>query len=157
MNRLLTVGCVGLVFACASMSGLAEETGAVTSRTALAVGQEASSSVLDGVFTSAQALRGGGLYNENCASCHGQDFMGDEMAPSIAGSEFIGFWTEVPVGSLFERIKVSMPADGPGRLTDEEYVDVVAYLLDANSYPAGDQELPAEKVALDAIMIVAAE
>ena len=62
MNRLLTVGCVGLVFACASMSGLAEETGAVPSRTALAVGQEASSSVLDGVFTSAQALRGGGLY-----------------------------------------------------------------------------------------------
>ena len=157
MNRLLTVGCVGLVFACASMSGLAEETGAVTSRTALAVGQEASSSVLDGVFTSAQALRGGGLYNENCASCHGQDFMGDEMAPSIAGNDFIVFWTEVPVGSLFERIKVSMPEDGPGRLTDEEYVDVVAYLLDANSYPAGDQELPAEKVALDAIMIVAAE
>ena len=157
MNRPLTVGCVGLVFACASMGGLAEETGVVTSRTALAVGQEASSSVLDGVFTSAQALRGGGLYNENCASCHGQDFMGDEMAPSIAGNDFIVFWTEVPVGSLFERIKVSMPEDGPGRLTDEEYVDVVAYLLDANSYPAGDQELPAEKVALDAIMIVAAE
>ena len=157
MNRLLTVGCVGLVFACASMSGLAEETGAVTSRTALAVGQEASSSVLDGVFTSAQARRGGQLYNQNCVSCHGQDFKGDEMAPSIAGNDFIVFWTEVPVGSLFERIKVSMPADGPGRLTDEEYVDVVAYLLDANSYPAGDQELPAEKVALDAIMIVAAE
>ena len=157
MNRLLTVGCVGLVFACASMSGLAEKSGAVTSRTALAVGQEASSSVLDGVFTSAQALRGGGLYNENCASCHGPDFLGDEMAPSIAGNDFIVYWTEVPVGSLFERIKVSMPEDGPGRLTDEEYVDVVAYLLDANSYPAGDQELPAEKVALDAIMIVAAE
>ena len=51
MNRPLTVGCVGLVFACASMGGLAEETGVVTSRTALAVGQEASSSVLDGVFT----------------------------------------------------------------------------------------------------------
>ena len=51
MNRLLTVGCVGLVFACASMGGLAEETGVVTSRTAIAVGQEASSSVLDGVFT----------------------------------------------------------------------------------------------------------
>ena len=61
MNRLLTVGCVGLVFACASMRGLAEETGVVTSRTAIAVGQEASSSVLDGVFTSAQARRGGEL------------------------------------------------------------------------------------------------
>ena len=155
MNRLLTVGCVGLVFACASMGGLAEETGVVTSRTALAVGQEASRSVLDGVFTSAQALRGGDLYNENCASCHGQDFMGDEMAPSIAGNDFIGFWTEVPVGSLFERIKVSMPADGPGRLSDEEYTDVLAYLLDASSYPSGESELPADKAALDQIMIVA--
>ena len=155
MNRLLTVGCVGLVFAWASMSGLAEETGAVTSRTALAVGQEASSSVLDGVFTPAQALRGGALYTENCASCHGPDFMGDEMAPSIAGNDFIVYWTEVPVGLLFERIKVSMPADAPGRLSDEEYTDVLAYLLEASSYPSGESELPADKAALDQIMIVA--
>ena len=155
MNRLLTVGCVGLGFACASMSGLAEETGAVTSRTALAVGQEASSSVLDGVFTSAQALRGGGLYNEHCTSCHGPAFLGDEMAPSIAGNAFLVFWTEVPVGSLFERIKVSMPADSPGRLSDEEYTDVLAYLLEASSYPPGEAELPADKAALDQIMIVA--
>ena len=155
MNRLLTVGCVGLVFACASMGGLAEETGVVTSRTALAVGQEASSSVLDGVFTSAQALRGGGLYNEHCASCHGTDFMGDEMAPSIAGNDFLVFWTEVPVGSLFERIKVSMPADDPGRLSDEEYTGVVAYLPDSSIYPSGESELPADKAALDQIMIVA--
>ena len=155
MNRLLTVGCVGLVFACASMRGLAEETGVVTSRTAIAVGQEASSSVLDGVFTPAQALRGGALYTENCASCHGPDFLGDEMAPSIAGNDFIVFWTEVPVGSLFERIKVSMPADAPGRLSDEEYTDVLAYLLEASSYPSGESELPADKAALDQIMIVA--
>ena len=62
----------------------------------------------------------------------------------------------MPVGSLFERIKVSMPEDGPGRLSDEEYTDVVAFLLDASSYPAGEAELPADKTALDEIMIVAA-
>ena len=50
-----------------------------------------------------------------------------------------------------------MPEDGPGRLTDEEYTDVVAYLLDANDYPAGEMELPADKTTLDTIMIVAAE
>ena len=154
MKRLLTVVCVGLVVAWVSVSGLAIETGAAPGETAPAR-QEASSSVLDGVFTSAQALRGGGLYNENCASCHGPDFLGDEMAPSIAGNDFIVFWTEVPVGSLFERIKVSMPADGPGRLSDEEYTDVLAYLLDASSYPSGESELPADKAALDQIMIVA--
>jgi hypothetical protein len=79
------------------------------------------------------------------------------MAPGVAGSDFIVFWTEVPVGMLFERMKVSMPEDGPGRLTDEEYTDLVAFLLDANDYPAGDAELPADKATLDTIMIVAAQ
>ena len=156
MNRLLTVGCVGLVFACASMSGLAEETGAVTSRTALAVGQEASSSVLDGVFTSAQARRGRRNSTTRTAPpAMAKSFKGGEMAPSIAGNDFIVFWTELPVGTLFDRIRTTMPEDGPGRLSDEEYTDVLAYMLDASSYPSGESELPADKAALDQIMIVA--
>jgi hypothetical protein len=82
---------------------------------------------------------------------------GGEMAPGIAGSDFMVFWTELPVGSMFERIKVSMPEDGPGRLTDEEYTDVLAFIFDSNDYPAGETELPADKAELDKIMIVAAE
>ena len=156
MKRLLTVVCVGLVVAWVSVSGLAIETGAAPGETAPAW-QEASSTVLDGVFTAAQARRGRRVYRQNCESCHGSDLRGDgEMAPGIAGSDFMGFWTEFPVGSMFERIKVSMPEDGPGRLSDEEYTDVVAFILDSNSYPAGDTELPADKAALDEIMIVAA-
>ena len=31
------------------------------------------------------------------------------------------------------------------------------YLLDANDYPAGEEDMPADKAALDKIMIVAAE
>ncbi len=156
MKRLLAVVCVGLVVAWVSVSGLAIETGAAPGETAPAW-QEASSTVLDGVFTAAQARRGRRVYRQNCESCHGSDLRGDgEMAPGIAGSDFMGFWTEFPVGSMFERIKVSMPEDGPGRLTDEEYTDVVAFILDSNSYPAGDTELPADKAELDKIMIVAA-
>ena len=163
MKRLLTAGCVGLVLAWASVSGLATENVAAAA-TATATGegvrtglQETTSSVLDGVFTAAQARRGRRVYTQNCESCHGAELKGSEMAPSVAGSDFIVFWTELPVGSLFERIRVSMPEDGPGRLTNEEYTDVVAYLLDANDYPAGETELPADKTALDMIMIVAAE
>ena len=155
MKRLLTAGCVGLTLAWASVSGLATETAAAAG--AVAGLQETTSTVLDGVFTAAQARRGRRVYTQNCESCHGPELKGGEMAPSIAGSDFIVFWTELPVGSLFERIKVSMPEDGPGRLTDEEYTDVVAYLLDANDYPAGEMELPADKTTLDTIMIVAAE
>ena len=155
MKRLLIVVCVGLVAAWVSVSGLAIETGTAPGETAPAW-QEACSTVLDGVFTAAQARRGQRVYSENCQSCHGSDLRGDgDMAPSIAGNDLIVFWTDVPVGSLFERIKGSMPADGPGRLSDEEYTDVVAFLLDASSYPAGEAELPADKAALDEIMIVA--
>ena len=156
MKTLLSVGCVGLMMATwASVSGLATET--ATGARAPAGLQEAASTVLDGVFTAAQASRGRRVYAQNCESCHGPELKGGEMAPSIAGSDFIVFWTELPVGTLFDRIKSTMPEDGPGRLTDEEYTDILAYLLDANDYPAGEAELPADKMALDAIMIVAAE
>ena len=154
MKRWLTAGCVGLALAWASVGGLATGTLAAATRVGL---QETTSTVLDGVFTAAQARRGRRVYTQNCESCHGPELKGSEMAPSVAGSDFIVFWTELPVGSLYERIRVSMPEDGPGRLTNEEYTDVVAYLLDANDYPAGEQELPADKAALDMIMIVAAE
>ena len=157
MKRLLTTGCVGLTLAWASVSGLATETAAATGEGALVGLQETTSTVLEGVFSAAQSRRGRRVYTQNCESCHGAELKGGEMAPGIAGSDFIVFWTELTVGSLFERIKVSMPEDGPGRLTDEEYTDVVAYLLDANDYPAGEEEMPADKAALDKIMIVAAE
>ena len=157
MKRLLIAGCVGLTLAWASVSGLATETAAAPNKGAPGGLQETTSTVLDGVFSAAQARRGRRVYTQNCESCHGPELKGGEMAPSVAGSDFIVFWTELPVGSLFERIKVSMPEDGPGRLTDEEYIDVVAYLLEANDYPAGEEDMPADKAALDKIMIVAAE
>ena len=157
MKRLLSVACAGLAFACVSVSGLANETTTGAGEPAPSVLQESTSTVLDGVFTAVQARRGGRVYSANCESCHGPELRGGEMAPSVAGSDFIVFWVDLPVGALFERIKVSMPEDAPGRLSDEEYTDVVAYLLDANAYPAGETELQADQAALDMIMIVAAE
>jgi mono/diheme cytochrome c family protein len=157
MNRWLTVGCLAAVAAFVLVGGAAVETASSVGGAFPAAMQETTSSTLDGVFTSAQARRGRRVYNQNCASCHGQGLRGDEMAPSVAGSDFIVFWTELPVGALFNRIKLTMPEDGPGRLSDQEYTDVVAYMLDRNDYPAGENELSTDKAELDRIMIVAAE
>jgi mono/diheme cytochrome c family protein len=157
MNRWLTVGCAGTALAFVLVGGAAVETASGVGAAFPAAMQETTSSTLDGVFTSAQARRGRRVYNQNCASCHGQGLRGDEMAPSVAGSDFIVFWTELPVGALFNRIKLTMPEDGPGRLSDQEYTDVVAYMLDRNDYPAGENELSTDKAELDRIMIVAAE
>ena len=157
MNRWLTAWGSAAVLALVLMSGSAAETAGGGAAFPAAAVQETTSSTLDGVFTSAQARRGRRVYNQNCASCHGQQLRGGEMAPGVAGRDFIVFWTEIPVGSLFERVRMTMPEDGPGRLSDQEYSDVVAYMLDRNDYPSGETELPVDKAALDRIMIVAAE
>ncbi|MCH7475336.1 MAG: hypothetical protein IIA27_11765 [Gemmatimonadetes bacterium] len=47
----------------------------------------------------------------------------------------------------------AMPQEEPGTLRPQEYLDVVAYILQANGYPAGDRELTAEPSVLRAIRI----
>jgi hypothetical protein len=41
-----------------------------------------------------------------------------------------------------------MPLDNPGGLKDQEYLDVIAYLLKANHAPAGADSLAADTAAL---------
>jgi len=94
--------------------------------------------VLDGVFTAAQASRGQGVYTVNCARCHeGADVDG----PPLTGDPFIDRWREDKLSSLFAFIHTKMPQNAPGKLTDAQYLDVVAHLLDANGYTAGTNEL----------------
>ena len=45
-----------------------------------------------------------------------------------------------------------MPQDKPASLTDEEYAAIVAYLLQANRYPAGQQELRPAPAALKEVV-----
>jgi len=98
-------------------------------------------SVWDGVYTSEQAERGAALYANNCASCHGSALGGGESAPPLTGGEFSSNWNGLTLGDLFERIRTSMPADRPGRLTREQDTDVLAYMLSVSEFPAGKVEL----------------
>jgi mono/diheme cytochrome c family protein len=94
--------------------------------------------VLDGVFSEAQAKRGETTYASRCAECHeGADVDG----PTLEGAPFIDRWREDNLDSLFAFLKASMPADKPGDLSDNGYVDVIAYLLQMNTYSAGTKEL----------------
>ena len=67
----------------------------------------------DGVYTEAQAKRGEPLYSQYCASCHGADLAGGEMAPGLTGGEFTANWNDLSVGDLYERIRISMPQNAP--------------------------------------------
>jgi quinoprotein glucose dehydrogenase len=109
--------------------------------------------VWDGVYTSEQAERGAALYASNCASCHGSALGGGESAPPLTGGEFSSNWNGLTVGDLFERIRTTMPADRPGRLTREQDADVLAYMLSISEFPAGKVELGRQTEALKQIRI----
>lgn len=100
-----------------------------------------SRTVWDGVYTAEQAQRGTPIYEQACAECHGSDLAGAEMAPSLAGGEFVWNWNGLSVGDLFERLRVSMPQGMPGSLSRQEKADVLAFMLQMNGFPAGATEL----------------
>jgi len=112
-------------------------------------------SVLDGVYSADQAKRGETLYGQNCSTCHGNDLAGQDESPALTGGGFISNWAGTSAGELADRIRVSMPANNPGKLSRQESADILAYILSVNKYPAGDKELPKESEILSQIKIVA--
>ena len=112
-------------------------------------------SVWDGVYTEAQAKRGKEAYDYSCATCHGPDLEGDpgRDVPTLYGDDFIGEWAKHTVKDLFDLARKAMPKDSPGSLRAETYIDIVTYLLQANEFPPGEQELTADTAALDRVGI----
>jgi S-disulfanyl-L-cysteine oxidoreductase SoxD len=115
----------------------------------------ASRSVWDGVYTSDQADRGHSVYHALCETCHGEALTGGDEVPALAGGQFLSNWNGLTVGDLFERVRKTMPANDPGKLTAQQNADVLAYLLDFNTFPAGKMELPREAEVLKQIRIEA--
>jgi mono/diheme cytochrome c family protein len=117
-----------------------------------AAASEARSSA-SSAFSRAQAQRGDALYARYCAQCHLPDMAGKDPAPELAGDKFLAKWTGHSLGELYGRIAATMPADRPGQLAPADYLDLVALLLSANGFAAGDHDLSGGPEALDKIMI----
>jgi mono/diheme cytochrome c family protein len=112
-------------------------------------------SVLTGAFTEASALRGEALYMERCANCHGQNLVSVVAeAPTLTAPGFRFTWVGKTMGERFERIRATMPFGNPGILSDQEYLDIIAYILKFNGYPTGDQELAPDVATLARIRIM---
>jgi hypothetical protein len=111
--------------------------------------------VWDGVYTQAQATRGERQYGRSCEPCHGANMAGDpvEEVPSLVLDSFMTEWNGRSVKELFDTVKRSMPKDNPGSLGTGAYVDVVAYLLQANKFPSGGTELDRNPDRLEPIVI----
>jgi mono/diheme cytochrome c family protein len=101
--------------------------------------------VLDGVYAEAQARRGEAAYQMNCAGCHGEDLTGRAMGP-LRGDRFLDLWREDSLNFLFTHIRTRMPANAAGSLPETTYLDILAYILQVNTFPSGTQELSRDTV-----------
>jgi S-disulfanyl-L-cysteine oxidoreductase SoxD len=109
----------------------------------------AQSRTLDvGVFTSEQSMRGKARYEAFCASCHVGDLSGtlaaDTGAPPLRGAPFIASLEKKGAAAVFDYVKTTMPADDPASLKDTEYLDILAYVIQANGFPPGTRALTLE-------------
>ena len=107
--------------------------------------QQKSKNVSDGVFTADQALRGKSGYDGVCARCHGVPLTGSQgNGPTLKGPAFLAHWDKDTLGSLYTKIRDTMPQGAPGTLTDEVKLQILAYVLQQNGFPAGTSDLPGD-------------
>ena len=71
-------------------------------------------------------------------------------------AEFLDHWREDYLSSLFQFLQKRMPPRrGSGGLSDQQYLDILSYLLYENELPAGSHELTAAD--LDTTMLVGSD
>ena len=107
----------------------------------------------NGVYSKEQARRGQKAYNTQCARCHGEALLGGENSPPLVDQDFLERWNGRSVGTLVDFTRKTMPSDGPGKLSRLQCIDMIAYLLSANGFPAGKSDLESDEAVLNEILI----
>jgi mono/diheme cytochrome c family protein len=102
-------------------------------------------SISSGVFTAAQAKRGDAAYQASCSACHGGDLHAtDAEAVDLTGPAFRAKWNGKTLEERFETIRDTMPLGNARTLGDQTYMDILAFILQFNDFPPGNQELVPE-------------
>jgi quinoprotein glucose dehydrogenase len=104
-----------------------------------------------GIFTRKQVQFGADVYTNSCAACHGSDLRGTEGGNALIGERFTEKWKEKSVGDLFELTRSTMPKTSPHSLDDAQYAGLLAFILNANNFPQGDNDLSSQKEELQKI------
>ena len=117
-----------------------------TDTTAHAAQPAAPRTILDRVYSVAQAERGQAQFKQSCGSCH--------AVSEFAEPAFSGRWEGRSLGDVFEFISAAMPEGNPGSLKPDDYASILAYALSNGGFPVGYDDLPAKKDVLATIGIV---
>ena len=110
--------------------------------------------IWSGIYTTAQAERGKSAFLKSCSNCHSSTLDGTARAPALHGERFIADWIDTSVDTLFTKLRDTMPATYPETVADDVKLDILTYLLQANSFPAGSAELKLDEKELANIQIV---
>ena len=105
-----------------------------------------------GVYTTEQAAAGKTVFESSCATCHRSDLSGDR-GPALKGDTFFSSWGNSSVSSLFLKMKETMPKNRASSLTEDNYVSLVAFLLQANAFPPSTKGVALDADALEDIQI----
>ncbi|MCC6525426.1 MAG: c-type cytochrome [Polyangiaceae bacterium] len=99
-----------------------------------------------------QTSRGLVAYGNACGGCHDPDVDGEQTAPPLSGEGALpkepAALKDAPEGGrrtasfvtardVFDYTKAAMPQLSPGSLADEQYWEIVAYLMKANGVRVG--------------------
>jgi len=97
-------------------------------------------------FDQAQAAHGKALYSAACAKCHGAQLQG-MAGPALQGPAFApASNAHLTIGAVYTYMATNMPADKPGKMKDQDYADIMAFLLSSNGYRAGGAKMTADTV-----------
>ena len=129
VKALVRVAAAGLIVVGGSIGG-----------PAVAPGAAAQPPGADGAFTAEQAAAGWTVYARQCGECHGEGLDGAE-APPLRGVDFLNGWAGQTTDELFAYVRDEMPPGLGGSLGDGVYLNLVAYILDANGARPGDARL----------------
>jgi polar amino acid transport system substrate-binding protein len=106
----------------------------------------------EGLYTKAQADGAKKQFDKICADCHPFTVAAKKKPKDLPLGEepFFEQWTGRPLTELVTLIALTMPNDGSAVVTEEEAVDLVAYILQQNGYPAGSK--PLTKASASAVL-----
>lgn len=112
-------------------------------------GSPAQKTTNDAIYTKAQAEGAKKQYDKICADCHAFTVAAKKKPKDLTlGDEpFFESWTGRPVVDLVNVIVLTMPNDGSAVVTEAEALDLVAYMLQQNGFPAGSKPLTKDSAA----------
>jgi alcohol dehydrogenase (cytochrome c) len=96
------------------------------------------------VTFSSQADAGALAFGSSCAACHGVNLEGTTLGPLLSGNFFLQRWGTQTPALLLNNIQSNMPPGGNDGISDGDYLDIVAHLLNVNGVDGAITALTAD-------------